>query len=91
MLYLQHEKNLPATKVACIDNLWMRERERQRGADTELYRVFRRNGMNAEGVTLPEGQGKPEISMFREAAQQIKTFNEALLNASQDLPNSQSG
>jgi len=73
-LYLRHEQNLPATKVVCIDNLWVRERERQRGAVTELYRVFRRYGMNAEGVTLPEGQGKPDEHMFREAIRQIKAF-----------------
>jgi hypothetical protein len=71
-LYLQHEQNLPATKVVCIDNLWVRERERQRGADTELYKVFKRYGMNAEGVTLNEGQGKPDSHMFREAIKQIK-------------------
>ena len=61
-------------KVVCIDNLWVRERERQRGAVTELYKVFRRYGMNAEGVTLPEGQGKPDEHMFREAVRQIKAF-----------------
>jgi len=70
--YLQHEQKLPATKVVCIDNLWVREREKQRGADTELYKVFRRYGINAEGVTLTEGQGKPDEYMFREAIQQIK-------------------
>ena len=71
-LYLQHEHNLPATKVICIDNLWVRERERQRGAEVELYEVFKRYGMNAEGVTLPEGQGKPDENMFREAVKQTK-------------------
>jgi hypothetical protein len=71
-LYLQHEQELPATRVVCIDNLWVRERERQRGADTELYKVFRRYGLNAEGITLPEGQGKPDENMFREAVKQIR-------------------
>jgi hypothetical protein len=71
-LYLQYEQKLPATKVVCIDNMWVRERERQRGADTELYRVFRRYGINAEGITLTEGQGKPDVHMFREAVQQIR-------------------
>ena len=28
-LYLQHEQKLPATKVVCIDNLWVRERWEQ--------------------------------------------------------------
>ena len=71
-LYLQHEHELPATKVVCIDNQWVRERERQRGATTELYKVFQGYGMRAEGITLSEGQGKPDGPMFREAIRQIK-------------------
>ncbi len=71
-LYLQHEQKLPATKVVCIDNLWVREREKQRGAKIELYRVFQRYGIHAESVTLAEGQGKPDEFMFREAVRQIK-------------------
>jgi hypothetical protein len=71
-LYLKHEQELPATKVVCIDNLWVREREKQRGAETELYKVFQRHGINAEGITLPQGQGKPDEYMFREAIRQIK-------------------
>jgi hypothetical protein len=71
-LYLQHEHEFPATKVVGIDNLWVRERERQRGASTELYKVFQQYGINAEGVTLAEGQGRPDEHMFREAARQIK-------------------
>jgi hypothetical protein len=70
--YLQHEGNLPPTKVVCVDNLWVRDRERQRGADTELYKVFRRYGINAEGGTLTEGHGKPDEYMFREAIRQMK-------------------
>jgi hypothetical protein len=71
-LYLQHEQKLPQTKVACIDNVWVRERERQRGAQTPLYQVFRRYGINAEGVTLHEGAGVPDEPMFREAVRQIR-------------------
>jgi len=71
-LYLQREQKLPQTKVVCVDNLWVREREKQRGADTELYQLFRQYGMNAEGVTLPEGGGIPDAFMFREAVRQIK-------------------
>ncbi len=71
-LYLKHEEQLPATKVVCVDNLWVRERERQRGADTELFNVFKGYGINAEGVTLAEGQGAPDANMFREAIRQIK-------------------
>ena len=70
--YLQHEQALPPTKVVCVDNLWVRERERQRGADTELYKVLKRYGINADGVTLNEGQDKPDEHMFREAIRQIK-------------------
>ncbi len=73
-LYLQHEQELPATKVVCIDNQWVRERERQRGADTELYKVFKGYGINAEGITLAKGQDKPDEHMFREATRQIKVF-----------------
>jgi hypothetical protein len=73
-LYLQHEQNLPATKVVCIDNLWVRARERQRGADVELYKVFRQYGMNAEGITLPEGEGRPDEHMFRETIRQVRVF-----------------
>jgi hypothetical protein len=71
-LYLQHEQKLPATKVVCIDNPWVREREKQRGADTPLYQVFRRYGINAEGITLTNGQGKPDEHMFREAIRQVQ-------------------
>lgn len=71
-LYLQYEEQLPSTKVICIDNLWVREREKQRGAVTELYKTFRRYGINAEGVTLTEGEGKPDQHMIHEAIQQIK-------------------
>jgi len=72
-LYLQHELKLPATRVVCIENLWTRQRDRQRGIDKEIYRVFQQYGMRAEGVTLAEGQGKPDAYMFREAIRQIKT------------------
>jgi hypothetical protein len=71
-LYLQREHELPATKIVCIDNRWVRERERQRGAEIELFRVFQRYDIQAEGVTLPEGQGVPDAFMFREAVRQIK-------------------
>ena len=71
-LYLQHEQRLPATKVVCIDNQWESERERQREAKTELYKVFQGYGIKAEGITLAEGHGKPDEHMFREAIQQIK-------------------
>jgi hypothetical protein len=70
--YLQHEQLLPATRVVCVDNHWVREREQQRGAAGPLYEVFRQYGMNAEGVTLAEGQDKPDRHMFCEATQQIK-------------------
>jgi hypothetical protein len=70
--YLQHERPFPATKVVCVDNVWVRNRESQRGAETPLYKVFRQYGINAEGVTLPIGQGKPDAHMFREAIRQIK-------------------
>jgi hypothetical protein len=56
----------------CVDNLWVRQRERQRGAVVPLYEVFKRYGINAEGVTLPEGEGKPDAHMFREAMRQIR-------------------
>ena len=73
-LYLEHEQKLPATKVICIDNLWVRERERQRGANIELYKVFRQYGIQAEGITLSEGQDKPDEYMFREAVRQVKAY-----------------
>jgi hypothetical protein len=41
--------------------------------ETALFRVFRRYGINAEGITLDEGEGAPDKHMFREAARQIKT------------------
>ncbi len=71
-LYLQREHQLPQTKVACIDNHWVREREKQRGAEKPLYQVFQQYGMNAEGITLPEGAGVPDVHMFHEAVHQIK-------------------
>jgi hypothetical protein len=70
--YLQHERDLPPTQVVCVDNAWVRERERQRGADMELYEVFQRYGIHASEVTLAEGRDKPDESMFREAIRQIK-------------------
>jgi pimeloyl-ACP methyl ester carboxylesterase len=71
-LYLQHEQGFPSTKVVCVDNLWIRQREMQRGAHTELFKVFQRYGINAEGITLPEGQGKPDEHMFCEAIRQVR-------------------
>jgi hypothetical protein len=52
--YLQHEHNLPATQVVCVDNLWVQACEKSRGETEELYKVFRRYGMHADGVTLPQ-------------------------------------
>jgi len=52
--------------------VWVRERERQRGADSPLYQVFRRYGMNAQGITLPQGVGLPDVYMFREAIWQFR-------------------
>ncbi len=60
----------------CVDNRWVQERERQRGATNELYKTFQRYGMRAEGVTLTEGEGKPDAHMFREAIRQIHNFLE---------------
>ena len=71
-LYLQNERNFPPTKVVCIDNRWVRERELQRGAKTELYKIFQGYGIKAEGITLDEGQGRPDKYMFCEAVKQIK-------------------
>lgn len=66
-LYLQHEANLPQTRVVCVDNLWIRAREESRGATKPLFEVFRDYGINASGVTLSTGEGKPDVAMFREA------------------------
>jgi hypothetical protein len=63
-LYFQQEHKLPQTKVVCIDNRWVRERERQRGADIAVYQMFQGYGMNAEGITLTQGEGKPEETVF---------------------------
>ncbi len=71
-LYLQRERDLPQTRVVCVDNRWVRDRERQRGATRALFETFQRYGMRAEGVTLPEGEGMPDEHMFREAARQIQ-------------------
>jgi hypothetical protein len=71
-LYMRHERDLPATRVVCIDNQWVKARERQRGAEIELYKVFQGYGIHAEGITLTKGQGKPDEYMFREAVRQIK-------------------
>jgi hypothetical protein len=71
-LYLQKEHDLPQTKVVCVDNRWVRERDRQRGADTPMYEVFQRYGIRAEGITLADGEGKPDEFMFREAVRQVK-------------------
>ena len=71
-LYLRKEHDLPQTKILCNDNVWVRERERQRGAETLLHKVFKRYGMNAEGITSPQGEDRPDRFMFREAVNQIK-------------------
>jgi hypothetical protein len=71
-LYFKHEHNLPPTRVVCIDNRWVQERERQRGAEKPLYQVFQGYGIQAEGVTLEQGEGKPDDWMFREAVRQMK-------------------
>ncbi len=70
-LYFQREHNLPPTRVVCLDNRWVRERERQRGAEKPIYQVFQDYGMHAEGITLPEGEGVPDVHMFREAVRLI--------------------
>lgn len=70
--YLQHEHDLPPTRVVCIDNAWVRERERRRGAEVPLYAVFQGYGIQAEGVTLPEGEARADIHMFGEAVRQIR-------------------
>lgn len=77
--YLAHEQALPPTKVVCIDNAWVRSREQQRGAVKPLYEVFREYGINASGITLPEGENKPDAHMLRVAAQKIKAFCCAVL------------
>ncbi len=71
-LYLQHEQNLPPTRVVCIDNRWARAREQSRGAPKPLYQVFQDYGIHAEGVMLDEGEDKPDAHMFREAARQVR-------------------
>lgn len=71
-LYLRGEHHLPQTRILCIDNTWVRERERSRGAEKPLFQVFQTYGMHAGGVTLPEGAGVPDEHMFREAVSQIK-------------------
>jgi len=71
-LYLEHESDLPPTKVICIDNQWTRERERQRGNEIELYKVFKSYGINADGITLPKGRDVPDEYMFREFVRQFK-------------------
>mgnify|MGYP000851210389 CR=1 FL=1 len=65
--------------VVCIDNAWVRSREQQRGAVKPLYEVFREYGINASGITLPEGENKPDAHMLRVAAQKIKAFCCAVL------------
>jgi len=70
--YLQHEQNLPTTKVVCIDNLWVQAREKGRGTTIELSKVFKQYGIHAEGVTLPQGGDEPDLHMFREAVRQIR-------------------
>jgi hypothetical protein len=50
----------------------VREGEKQRGAKTELYKVFKDYAIYADGTTLPEGESKPDGHMFREAIKQIK-------------------
>jgi hypothetical protein len=37
-----------------------------------LYQVLPRYDMNEEGVTLTEGEDKPDLYMFREAIRQVK-------------------
>jgi hypothetical protein len=73
--YLQHERNLPTTKVVCVNNLWVRAREKQRGGVSDVSRVLRQYGIQADGVTLPQGQDQPDVYMFREAIQQIKAVS----------------
>jgi len=71
-LYFQHEHKLPQTRIVCIDNLWVKERERQRGVKKPVYSLFQSYGMHAEGITLAEGEGQPDEHMFREAIRLIK-------------------
>jgi hypothetical protein len=71
--YLQRERDLPITKVVCVNNFWVRAREKGRGTTTDVYKVLRQYGIQADGVTLPQGEDEPDEYMFREAIRQIKT------------------
>ncbi len=74
--YLKNEKNLPPTRVICVDNKWIVEREKKMNPDTILYKTFQNYGINAEGVTLPEGKDKPDEHMFRETIKYLKELCE---------------
>jgi hypothetical protein len=71
-LYLQREHQLPDTKIVCIDNQWVRARDKQRKIELAVYQVFQQYGMHASDITLDEGEGKPDVFMFREAIKQVK-------------------
>jgi hypothetical protein len=74
--YLEHEQQLLTTRVVCVDNTWVTERERQRGATEPQYQVLRRYGVNAEGVTLAEGGDRPDDGMYGEVVHQLSALSQ---------------
>jgi len=69
--YFQSEHDLPATRVVCIDNPGIRERERLKGVELPVYRLLKGYGILAEGITVETGDSAPDAFMIREAIQQI--------------------
>jgi hypothetical protein len=77
-----HKRGHISAAAACPDQptppglqcllLGAHQLDRQRGADMALYQVLPRYDMNEEGVTLTEGEDKPDLYMFREAIRQVK-------------------
>jgi predicted esterase len=69
--YLKEERDLPLTKVVCVDTVGLRERNKK-WLDEEVDRLFQCYGMNTETVTLTEGGGTVDAAMFREAIKYVK-------------------
>lgn len=72
--YLQSEHNLPATRVVCIDNPGIIERERQKGVERAVYQSLVGYGIHAEGITVAAGDAAPDEFMLIEAIRQIRKF-----------------
>lgn len=71
--YLQHEADLPPTKVVCIDNQHIRNRTRA-WMNIETDQEFQSYGMVTQSITLEDGGDNLDAAMMEEAIKIMLTL-----------------